>query len=276
MDIVIKDLMPSAQADIKRSEKGGITSFELSLSWEKPTIPDTLTLCFTTECADVYSVWSHGAPYDRSLMPSWRPKITHSRLAAGLPLHQLLSLNGKNRYCVALSDASIPASISTGVSEFSGGMEWKISLFTVKSLAQTERTIPEDVIIKLAEDVSCAVVLYISLKKADKLDLLPEKYASEEYIARSDMTRWLEYPTELGKTPDELEYIGKVTVKKHDFHIFRYRTDSENLKEDRRGKWLIGWSSLEGGTFSPFVDYEKYEKKTVEKTLRHIARKLIR
>ena len=132
MDIVIKDLMPSANAEIKRSDKGGITSFELSLSWEKPTIPDTLTLCFTTECADVYSVWSHGAPYDRSLMPSWRPKITHSRLAAGLPLHQLLSLNGKNRYCVALSDASIPASISTGVSEFGGGMEWKISLFTVK------------------------------------------------------------------------------------------------------------------------------------------------
>ena len=128
----------------------------------------------------------------------------------------------------------------------------------------------------LAKDVSCAVVLYLSLKKANKLELIPDEYRSAEYIAKSDMTRWLEYPTELGKTPMELECLGTVTVKKHIFHIFRYRSDSEALPEEKRGKSLIGWSSLEIGTFSPYEEYEKYQKKTTEKTLSHIAKKLIR
>lgn len=152
----------------------------------------------------------------------------------------------------------------------------EIRLFTVKTLAQTDKDIPEEIIRELAEDVSCAVILYLSLKKSGKLHLLPAEYATDEYIAKSDMTRWLEYPTELGKTPTELEYLGKVTVKKKSFHLFRFRSDSENLAEEKRGKWLIGWSSLEGGTFSPLAEYEKFVKKTPDKTLKHIAKKLIR
>jgi len=152
----------------------------------------------------------------------------------------------------------------------------EIRLFAIRTLAQTERNIPESIIEELAKDVSCAVVLYVTLKKADKLNLIPTEYADEEYIARSDMTRWLEYPSGLGETPSAIEYLGTVTVKKYPFRIFRFKSDSESLSEDKRGKWLIGWSSIEIGTFSPFLEYEKYEKKTIEKTLAHIAKKLIR
>ena len=79
-----------------------------------------------------------------------------------------------------------------------------------------------------------------------------------------------------GKTPDELECLGKTVFKKSTFFVFRFRSDSENLEENQRGKWLICCSAPELGIFSPFAEYEKYQKKTPEKTLKHIIRKLIK
>lgn len=152
----------------------------------------------------------------------------------------------------------------------------EVGLFTVKTLAQTEVAIPAERIDALAKDVSCAAILYFSLKNADKLELIPEEYRNEEYIAKSDMTRWLEYPTQLGKTPQDLECIGSATVKKQLFYVFRFRSDSENLDESLRGKWLLCCSSLELGMFSPFADYEKFQKKTPEKTFKNIVNKLIK
>ena len=54
-----------------------------------------------------------------------------------------------------------------------------------------------------------------------------------------------------------------------------YTSDSENLEDDLKGKWLIGWSSEDGGTFSNFDLYENYEQKTVENTLKFIKKKLL-
>jgi len=97
---------------------------------------------------------------------------------------------------------------------------------------------------------------------------------AQEYLAKSNMVRWLVYPTELGKYPDRIELLGKVK-KKEEYYIFRFSSDSENLGDELKGKWLIGWASDEGGTFSNFDLYESYEKKTVEKTLKFIKKKLL-
>ena len=45
----------------------------------------------------------------------------------------------------------------------------EVGLFTVKTLALTDSPIPAERIESLAKDVSCAAVLYFSLKKANKL-----------------------------------------------------------------------------------------------------------
>ena len=86
---------------------------------------------------------------------------------------------------------------------------------------------------------------------------------------------WLTYPTELGKAPDEIEYIGKTDVKKESFYIFKFKSDSDTLSEEQKSKWLIGWSSNEGGTFSNFDEYEKFDKGTPEKTVKYIKKKLL-
>ena len=122
--------------------------------------------------------------------------------------------------------------------------------------------------------VAATVMLYSLLKRYGLVALFPTELSTPEYLAKSNMVHWLIYPTELGKLPDRIEYIGKVK-KKEEYYIFRYTSDSDNLGEDLKGKWLIGWSSDEGGTFSNFDLYSDFEQKTVEKTLKNIKKKLL-
>jgi hypothetical protein len=126
----------------------------------------------------------------------------------------------------------------------------------------------------LANDIEYAKLTYDLLKRYRKESLFPAELATPEYLAQSDLTRWLLYPTELGQAPDEIEYIGRVR-KKGIFYIFRFRSNSENLDEESRGRWLIGWSGSKGGTFSNFDLYENYKQITTDKTLKYIKKNLL-
>ena len=149
-----------------------------------------------------------------------------------------------------------------------------IRYYAARSLLAAKQEIPQEVIVSLANDIVYADMTYAILKMHGKTNLFPQELANEEYLAKSDLVHWLTYPTELGKVPDKIEYLGKVK-KKEIYHIFRYTSNSDNLGEDLQGKWLIGWSNNEGGTFSNFDLYSDFEQKTVEKTLKVIKRKLL-
>ncbi len=149
-----------------------------------------------------------------------------------------------------------------------------IRYYAVRSLLAAKQEVPKEIIVSLANDIVYADMTYAILKMHGKTDLFPAELANEEYLAKSDLVHWLTYPTELGKEPDQIEYLGKVK-KKEIYHIFRYTSDSDNLEDELHGQWLIGWSNNEGGTFSNFDLYSNFEQKTVEKTLKVIKRKLL-
>ena len=150
-----------------------------------------------------------------------------------------------------------------------------LSFFAVMTLAKTENEIPEDTVAILAKDLIYAEGLYCVLKNAGKDSLFPAELINDVYLAKSDLVHWLTFPTELGKAPDEIEYVGKARVKKEEYYIFKYRSDSDKLSDDLKGKWLIGWANDDGGTFSNFDEYEKFEKDTPEKTAKYIGKKLL-
>lgn len=152
-----------------------------------------------------------------------------------------------------------------------------INFYAVDSLLILGADVPQAVIHGLARDLVYANLTYCALQRHGKTALFPADCATEEYLAKSDLVHWLTYPTELGKVPDEIVYIGRVKklFKKEVFHVFKFRSDSETLEEERRNKWLIGWSSNEGGTFSNFDEYALFEKATVDATLKNIKKKLI-
>jgi len=149
-----------------------------------------------------------------------------------------------------------------------------IRFYAVGTLLTFGREAPMRIIESLANDMEYAALTYELLKRYRLEKFFPAECSTPEYLAQSDLVRWLNYPTELGKSPDEIEYLGKVR-KGEKFYIFRFRSDSDNLPEDERGEWMIGWSGSKGGTFSNFDLYRDYEQETVEKTVKYIKKKLL-
>lgn len=149
-----------------------------------------------------------------------------------------------------------------------------VSFYAVATLLNADQTVPSNVIGSLANDIVYANMTYGILKQYGLQSLFPAELSNSEYLAKSDLVHWLTYPTELGKKPDQIEYLGKVK-KKEEYYIFRYMSDSDNLEDDRKNQWLIGWSNDEGGTFSDFDLYSVFEKETVEKTLKNIKKRLL-
>ena len=149
-----------------------------------------------------------------------------------------------------------------------------INYYAVNTLLKAGKRIPDEVVVSLAADLEYAGMTYALLEQYGQANRFPPECATEEYLAKSAMIRWLVYPTELGELPEAIEYLGKVK-KKEEYHIFRFKSHSDNLEDARKGEWLIGWASEEGGTFSEFDLYADFEQKTVEKTLKYIKRKLL-
>ena len=110
----------------------GVYFFDVHIVLEKEQIPETVKITFDMPDVDVYSIWSPSIRYDRHLGSNWSKRTTDSRLCAWMPLHALVSADGKNRMTVALSDAKTPCAIRTGVCEENAHIDWEIRLFTVQ------------------------------------------------------------------------------------------------------------------------------------------------
>ncbi len=152
-----------------------------------------------------------------------------------------------------------------------------VNFYAVDTLLCLAQNVPADVILSLANDLEYANLTYSLLVKFSKQELFPKECSTPEYLAKSDMVHWLTYPTELGKEPDKIEYLGKITYlfKKEVYYVFKYMSNSDTLDDNLKNKWLIGWSSEDGSTFSNFNEYALYEKATISATLKNIKRKLI-
>lgn len=152
-----------------------------------------------------------------------------------------------------------------------------INCYAVDTLYGLGMDVPIAVVKALAMDLEYANMTYHILRRHGRTDMFPQECTTEEYLAKSDLVHWLTFPTELGKVPNEIVYIGRVKklFKKEVFHVFKYRSDSDNLDDELKNKWLVGWSSNDGGTFSEFEEFSKFEKETPDKTLKYIKRRIV-
>ncbi|MDR2201742.1 MAG: hypothetical protein LBP26_03110 [Clostridiales bacterium] len=150
-----------------------------------------------------------------------------------------------------------------------------VRYYAIDSLLLAKQQIDAGVIAEMAADLIYADMTYDLLREHGAADLFPAELADPEYLAKSDMVHWLDYPTELGKAPDEIEPLGTVKSKGGVYRVFKYKSGSDNLSDDLKNRWLIGWSSNNGNTFSNFDKLSDYERKTPRKTLKHIKKKLL-
>lgn len=151
-----------------------------------------------------------------------------------------------------------------------------IAFYAAESLLHCGKTLENYIVEMLARDNEYASLAYKVLCRYGKQSMFPPECATPEYLAKSDMIRWLVYPTELGKAPDAIELMGTTKAHGSIYRIFKYKSDSANLGDELKNKWLIGWSSEAGDTFSNFDLLEGFECKTEKKTLKLIKKRLLK
>lgn len=150
-----------------------------------------------------------------------------------------------------------------------------IAFYSADSLLELDEVPDQKTISYLANNIVYACLIHDSLEKNGLVEMFPKNLDDSVYLAKSDLVHWLCYPTELGKEPDEIEFLGKAKKHKEEFHVFKYKSNSDKLPEEKHNVWLVGWSGNNGGTFSDFDLLSDFEKKTPEKTFKKIVKKCL-
>jgi len=115
-----------------------------------------------------------------------------------------------------------------------------VKFYAVRTLMRHGAEIDQAVIETAAKDEAVACLLYDELDAHGKSDLFPAELKNQEYLAKSEMIRWLLYPTELGELPAEIELIGTVKKAKELYYVYRFRADDHEFPE--YNDWMIGWA----------------------------------
>lgn len=131
MDFIISGGNKNANIALEEKQDGDILYLTVKMDMETPQIPEKFCIFWKFKDIDCYSVWNQTLRQRRSLNPAWGKKKNHSRLAAGMPLQQLISLNGKNRLSIAVADCATPISIATGVYEEDACIDCEVEFFTI-------------------------------------------------------------------------------------------------------------------------------------------------
>ena len=104
-----------------------------------------------------------------------------------------------------------------------------------------ERLSPDDVA-AFAADLLTRESTYQLLQGDDRLELFPAEHADIVSGAASNLANWLEFPTELGACPDEIEHIGRHTFvhEGRNFHyeVFKYRIGVPHWGAENG--WMLG------------------------------------
>jgi len=137
----------------------------------------------------------------------------------------------------------------------------RIRSFAVISLLARKEDVPTLILEGLARNPTGRSILWDGLRKRALADRFPAAFKTPKLLAEADLVHWLEYPTELGYAPKEIELLASVrsidSGKAQVMYFFKFRHP-----QSHEGKWLVGVSGpfeegqrdpqAGGSTFSRF------------------------
>ena len=213
MNIKITGGSQNCLIDLSEREEKGVTYVDLLARFDRPTVPERLRLSFSLPICDIYSMWSPSAGTNRVLGPDWGPRRIQSRLASWMPIQQLISLSGKNRLCIAVSDAKTPIDITTGVCEETSEMDCGVEFFTMLTAPLTE------------------------YRASIRIDTRDVDYYDSIYA----VSKWWE--EELGYTPAPVPQAAKLPMDSL-WYSFHQRLDSEKILAQCRRSRKLGLETV--------------------------------
>jgi hypothetical protein len=84
---------------------------------------------------------------------------------------------------------------------------------------------------------------YALLNEKGRLDLFPRELLTIEKGAEANLANWLEFPTELGALPDEMEHLKRVTIAvdataNAHYEVFKFRVNGPHWAA--KDGWILG------------------------------------
>lgn len=116
----------------------------------------------------------------------------------------------------------------------------RLVYFAAMSLRENDVEVPAEVFDRIAASAAMRGWLYTELEKRGEGDKFPAKYATQAALAEADMVKWLGFPTELGRAPDEIALAKVVTREDEDYYVFKFRTLGGYWAT--KNGWMVGIS----------------------------------
>src|SRR5262249_29645543 len=146
-----------------------------------------------------------------------------------------------------------------------------LACYAVTSLLRLGDKPANGVIERVAASPEMRGLLFEGLAKQGKQKLFPPRFANQKALAEAEMVRWLAFPTELGRAPDEIELMKVVSEDfgppdgMMDWYLFRFRTLPPHWSA--KDGWMAGVAgpfkraeeptvTAYGDTFSKFAKWD--------------------
>jgi len=119
-----------------------------------------------------------------------------------------------------------------------------------QKLAEAQ-AISEEEILNLVTQPGLRQAVHQLLTSYGRGELFPPAYETFEKGSESYLTTWLEFPTELGRAPDEIKFLTTVSADSGEvYYVFRYR--SHQPRWAARLDWMVGVVGPYSSVSSPY------------------------
>jgi hypothetical protein len=117
-----------------------------------------------------------------------------------------------------------------------GSADPLVSVIGVVALVDCGLRVGSDRIQVLARDPRTLAPLFRELDALGAAEIIPLHYRVPHKLALSELVEWLSDESELGRPPDEIEWLG--TLQQEDLELFRFRMSAPHWSCQRG--WMIG------------------------------------
>ncbi len=130
----------NAAFNLTENRVGDILFLTVNLTLPKAEIPEPFCIKWNFSASDCYSSWNPSLLDIHGLFFDWSKLTVKSRLASWMPIQSLISQNGTNKLCIAVSDVDTPISIRTGICEENATFACEIEFFTLPTASAESYT----------------------------------------------------------------------------------------------------------------------------------------
>ena len=130
MNFTVSGGNKNAVINLSEKKEGDILYLTVNMTVPSPEIPETFSVKWYFDATDIQSTWNPSLHEIHGMAFEWGQLRVQSRLASWMPVQSLISYDGTNKLCIAVSDVDTPINIKTGIREEDATFACEVEFFT--------------------------------------------------------------------------------------------------------------------------------------------------